>query len=74
MANSGPANLLTDLHVKLDGLIARLDQPPQRFLSVKSAASYADLSEDSIRRLIERGDLVGRRPVEGRAGGVRAAG
>jgi len=50
---------------KLDTLLARL-APPQRFLGVDSAASYADLSPDSIRRMVERGDLTGLRPVRGR--------
>jgi len=56
---------LDSLHAKLDTLLARLG-PPQRFMGVQSAAAYSDLSTDSIRRLIERGDLTAHRPVRGR--------
>lgn len=48
---------------RLDSL---LDRTPQRFLSIASAAAYCDLSEDSLRRLIERGDLTPHRPVRGK--------
>ncbi len=54
------------IHAKLDALARQSSALAQRFLSVKSAATYADLSEDSIRRLIERGDLTAHRPVKGR--------
>ena len=50
---------------KLDALIERA-AVPKRFLSIAHAAEYADLSEDSVRRMIERGDLVAHRPVRGR--------
>ncbi|NLS97425.1 MAG: helix-turn-helix domain-containing protein [Planctomycetaceae bacterium] len=48
---------------RLDALLA---QPHQRFYSIASAALYCDLSEDSLRRLIERGDLTPHRPVRGK--------
>lgn len=51
---------------QLAGIKAALGQPPQRFLSVKSAAGYCDLSEDSVRRLVERGDLAACRPTRGK--------
>ena len=56
---------LDSLERKLDLLLAQ-QAPPQRFLTIQSAAVYSDLSPDSIRRLIERGDLTGLRPVRGR--------
>jgi len=40
--------------------------PPARFLSVKAAAMYTELSEDSIRRMLERGALTAFRPVKGK--------
>ena len=57
---------LASLHGKLDAVLEALSAPPKRFLSVKAAGLYADLSEDSVRRLIERGELEGYRPVRGR--------
>lgn len=51
---------------KLDAILERLGSPPQRWLTVRSAAAYSDLSEDSIRRLIESGKLAAHRPVRGR--------
>lgn len=60
----GPAQIEA-LHAKLDRLLERTAQP-QRFLSIRSAAAYSDLSTDSIRRLLERGDLTAHRPVKGR--------
>jgi excisionase family DNA binding protein len=49
-------------------ILARLDAiaAPKRFCSIASAAKYCDLSEDSLRRLIERGDLTAHRPVRGK--------
>lgn len=47
-------------------LDALLERTPQRFLSLASAARYCDLSEDSLRRLIERRDLTAHRPVRGK--------
>ena len=51
---------------RLDALDARLSAPPVRFLSVKAAAIYTSLSEDSIRALIERRDLIAYRPLAGK--------
>ncbi len=50
---------------KLDALLER-SGPPRRFLSVAEAAAYSSLSDDSIRRLIERGDLTALRPMAGK--------
>jgi excisionase family DNA binding protein len=50
---------------RLDQLAER-SQQPRRFMTIKTAAEYADLSEDTIRRLLERGDLTAHRPVAGR--------
>lgn len=57
------AETLQAICERLDAL---LDRTPQRFLSLASAAAYCDLSEDSLRRLIERGDLTPHRPVRGK--------
>jgi len=54
----------------LQAILARLDAieagTPKRFLSIASAAAWCDLSQDSIRRLIERGELTAHRPVRGK--------
>ena len=57
-----------DLHAKLDAVLARLDAPPQprRWFSIASSATYADLSQDSIRRLVSSGKLNAKRPVRGK--------
>jgi len=65
-ATPDSTDLLASILQRLDDLAKATAVPPQRFLSVRSAASYADLSDDSIRRLIERGDLVAYRPVRGK--------
>jgi excisionase family DNA binding protein len=39
----------------------------QRYLTVRHAAAYCDLSEDSIRSLLAGGKLTALRPVPGRA-------
>ena len=39
--------------------------PPQRYQSVARAATYADLSEKSIRRLLAAGKLTALQPVRG---------
>src|SRR5262245_29210652 len=57
---------LDRLERKLDELAERLAAPPQRWLTVARAALYADLSEESIRRLIASGKLTAHRPVKGR--------
>lgn len=54
---------------RLDSILERLAdsaEPPQRFLSIEAAARYSGLSLDSVRRLLERGDLTALRPVPGR--------
>ena len=50
---------------KLD-LLLRQAGPAPRFLSIASAAQFASLSEDSIRRLLERSALTAYRPVKGK--------
>ena len=44
----------------------RQQVPVKRFLSVKNAALYCDLSEESLRRLCKQGKLTELRPVGGR--------
>lgn len=46
--------------------LAELNGPPQRWLTISSAARYADLSENSIRRMISAGKLDAHRVVRGR--------
>jgi excisionase family DNA binding protein len=53
------------ISAKLDELLKR-SGPPKRFLTVRSAAVYSDLSDDSIRRMFESGLLTAYRPVRGR--------
>ena len=57
---------LEAIHAKLDALLAAQSAPTPRFLSVDHAAVYADLSQNSIRRMIGRGDLTGLRPTKGK--------
>jgi excisionase family DNA binding protein len=40
--------------------------PAKRFLTIKNAAAYADLSSDSIRSLLANGRLTALRAVRGR--------
>ncbi len=51
---------------KLDQLLARQSEPAPRFLPLGAASRYAGLSEKSLRRLIDRGDLKGLRPCPGK--------
>ena len=51
---------------KLDELVEQIGQPQQRWLSIKSAASYADLSQESIRKLLSAEKLVSHRVVRGK--------
>ncbi|NQU20951.1 MAG: helix-turn-helix domain-containing protein [Candidatus Nealsonbacteria bacterium] len=64
-ATPEPITLAT-IAAKLDALLASRAAPPQRYLGVKASATYSDLSEDTIRRLVERGDLTAHRPVKGK--------
>ncbi|MGI6417254.1 MAG: helix-turn-helix domain-containing protein [Thermoguttaceae bacterium] len=59
------AATLATIRESLDALLARTGPKP-RFMTISSAAVYSDLSQDSLRRLLERGDLVAHRPVKGR--------
>jgi len=59
------------IRILLEAILNRLDAltdrtEVQRFMGVKSAAAYADLSEDSVRELIRRGDLTDYRPLKGK--------
>ncbi len=56
---------ISDLHAKLDALVTGADTRKKRFVKTKTATSFVDLSEGSIRRLIASGKLVGYRPVAG---------
>lgn len=56
---------LESIQAQLTELLAHAGPAP-RFLSVKSAANYSDLSQDSIRRMVARGDLTGLHPIAGR--------
>lgn len=38
----------------------------KKFLSIKSAAEYADLSQETIRKLLAMGKLTALRPVRGK--------
>ncbi len=51
---------------KLDAILEAVSTPPRRWLSVRSAAAYSDLSEESLRRLIDAGKLTGYRPLRGK--------
>ena len=56
---------LATLTAKLDELVERLDQPPQRFFRKKQAAAYCGISVDSIDKLLSGGKLTALRPVGG---------
>lgn len=43
-----------------------VDQATKRFLSVKGAAEYSSLSEDSIRQMVNEGKLTAHRPRAGK--------
>lgn len=57
---------LEAIHAKVDALLAAGSAPAPRFLSIEKAASYCNLSPNSIRRMIGRGDLTPLRPVKGK--------
>lgn len=57
---------LESIQATLTTLAERIDQPPQRWLSIESAAKYCDLSTNSIRNLLAAGKLVPHRPIKGR--------
>lgn len=58
---------LASIAAKLDMLLDRVDNGPGgRFLTVPKAAAHANLSEESIRRLLSSGKLTALRPVKGR--------
>lgn len=64
---------VSDLTRKLDELAAQVNRllerdghASRRFFNVDHAAAYADLSTESIRRLLSTGRLTALRPVPGR--------
>ena len=59
-------SLLASLSSKVDLLVDGAQQPAKRYLTVANAATYADLSPESIRRLIALRRLTAHRPVRGR--------
>ena len=52
--------------VRLADLQRLVAESTGRFLSIASAARYADLSVESVRRLIAAGKLTALRPVKGK--------
>ena len=63
---SAPEITVADLAQRLDAVLARVDSPAPRFLTVDGAADYCSLSAESIRRLLSNGKLQPHRPVKGR--------
>lgn len=64
-----PKEIAERLSQLLDALESKADDhwiPVKGFLSIKHAAEYCDLSEESIRRLCASGMLTPLRPVKGR--------
>ena len=61
------ATALANIEAKLDALLERTNTGPiRRFMTIARSAKYADLSPESIRRLLASGKLTGLRPVRGR--------
>lgn len=65
-SQSGPPDAIAVLSAKVDQLLRVARRADARFLSVAGAASYASLSEESIRKLLAAGKLTPLRPVRGR--------
>lgn len=57
---------LQDLAARLDALSKQIAAPQSRWLSVVSSARYADISAESIRRLISAGKLTAHRVIRGK--------
>ena len=66
MVDKDVTTLLQSLTRKVDQLLSAVGRPPQRYQTIAHSAAYADLSEESIRRLIAAGKLTALRPVRGR--------
>jgi len=60
---NNPGELVAVPKADLTELIARATK---RWMSVASSAEYADLSDESIRRLLSSGKLTPHRPVRGK--------
>lgn len=58
--------LLQEINEKLDSLGRQVSESNRRDMSVASAATYADLSETSIKRLCQSGKLKALRAVKGK--------
>ena len=65
LVNSRLCSVVDELTRRIDYLID-LNTTPKRWLTVANAAVYADLSQDTIRRLLDSGKLTPHRPVKGR--------
>ena len=65
MADNDLRAALEALTAKLEAVLDRVTST-RRFVSVAHAAEYADLSEESVRRLLGRGLLNAYRPVRGK--------
>ena len=62
-------SILTRLSELLDSIQSQADKAPlssKGFLSIKHAAEYSDLSEETVRRLCKSGKLTELRPVRGK--------
>ena len=57
--------MLLELRASLRKLETR-DNIPRRFLTIRNAGKFADLSEETIRRLLASQKLTAHRPVRGR--------
>lgn len=68
MMTPDTAAALATIEAKIDALLEQRTEikPTSRFITVSRAAEYADLSQESIRRLLASGRLTALRPVRGR--------
>ena len=60
------APTIADVATKLDTLLRQQADPWPRWLSIQGAATYASLSEASVRRLLSGGKLTAHRPCKGK--------
>jgi hypothetical protein len=66
MTDSGLQQRIEELHQKVDRLLEQHCHAHARFLGIVGASRRANLSPESIRRLIAGGRLTAYRPVKGR--------
>lgn len=57
---------LRELLEELTSLLKQGRLADKGFLTIKNAAKYSDLSEETVRRLLSSGKLTALRPVKGR--------